>query len=72
VEIASGVHRRRFSNGIVLVNPTTVTHRVALGGRYSGDGLHRVADVLLAPHSGLILTRSRTRGKGKVKSKSSR
>jgi Hypothetical glycosyl hydrolase family 15 len=53
-----GVYRRRFSHGLVLVNPTTATHTVKLGGRYSGDGLRASNTATMAPHSGLILTRA--------------
>jgi Hypothetical glycosyl hydrolase family 15 len=63
-EKASGVYGRRFSNGLVLVNPTTATHVVKLGGRYAGDGLRASATATMAPHSGLILTRARRAGIG--------
>ncbi len=55
--VSSGVHRRSFSAGLVLVNPTLDPHTVRLGGRYSGDGLHSVRAATLAPHTGLILVR---------------
>jgi len=54
-----GVHRRRFSSGLVLVNPTTTTRTLALGGRYSGEGLRSVNRVRMRPHSGLIMVRDR-------------
>jgi endo-alpha-1,4-polygalactosaminidase (GH114 family) len=54
----SGVYRRVFSRGLVLVNPTGAARRVRLGGRYRGDGLGSVASVAMAPHTGLILVRS--------------
>ncbi len=57
-EEPSGVYSRRFSNGLVLVNPTTATHVVKLGGRYSGDGPRARATATMAPHTGLILTRA--------------
>ncbi|MGH2969784.1 MAG: putative glycoside hydrolase, partial [Solirubrobacteraceae bacterium] len=53
---AGGIHRRAFSNGLVLVNPTTTARTAALGGTYSGSGLTGVTSVTMAPHSGLILT----------------
>ncbi len=52
---SQGVHQRRFANGLVLVNPTATASTVALGGRYSGDGLSAVRRVRIGPHSGLIL-----------------
>jgi|HubBroStandDraft_6_1064221.scaffolds.fasta_scaffold131511_2 hypothetical protein len=67
-EEPSGVYGRRFSNGLVLVNPTTATHVVELGGRYSGDGLRASETATMAPHSGLILTRAqhtRVQGAGR-------
>lgn len=54
----SGVYRRRFSNGLVLVNPTAATHTVELGRRYSGNGLRDSSLATMAPHTGLILTRA--------------
>jgi endo-alpha-1,4-polygalactosaminidase (GH114 family) len=53
----SGVHRRRFSRGLVLVNPTARRLTVRLGGRYTGDGLHSARTATMAPHTGLILVR---------------
>jgi hypothetical protein len=53
----SGVYRRRFAHGLVLVNPTATTRTVKLGGRYSGDGLHRATQARMAPHTGLILVK---------------
>ncbi len=57
-EEPSGVYSRRFSDGLVLVNPTTTTHLVKLHGRYSGDGLRASSLARIAPHTGLILTRA--------------
>jgi hypothetical protein len=54
----SGVRRRVFSRGLVLVNPTAAPQAADLGGTYSGDGLHAAASARLAPHSALILVRS--------------
>lgn len=51
----SGVHRRMFSSGQVLVNPTSSAHRVPLGGSYSGSGLEGVSSVTMEPRSGLVL-----------------
>jgi hypothetical protein len=52
---SSGVHRRAFANGLVVVNPTRVEQHVRLGGTYSGSDLSRVSAATLAPHSALIL-----------------
>lgn len=57
-ERRSGIELRRFSHGLVLVNPTTATHTLELGSRYSGDGLHRASAAKLPPHTGLILVRA--------------
>jgi hypothetical protein len=54
-EQSSGIYRRRFSGGLVLVNPTSAAHTVGLSGRYSGDGLHAVRAAKMAPHTGLVL-----------------
>jgi hypothetical protein len=57
--LRSGVYRRTFANGIVLVNPSIHGARpVRLGGRYSGSGLHDVTSVALGATSGVILTKS--------------
>ena len=58
--LSGGVHRRAFSSGLALVNPTSSTHSLALGGTYSGSGLSRVSSVTLAPHTGLVLKRHGT------------
>jgi hypothetical protein len=55
----SGVYGRRFSRGLVLVNPTAGRRRVKLGGRYAGDGLRAARAVTMAPHTGLVLVRER-------------
>ena len=54
---ANGVHQRRFSEGLVLVNPTLSRVTQSLGGTYSGSGLTRVTTVTMAPQTGLVLTR---------------
>jgi putative glycosyl hydrolase-like family 15 (GHL15) protein len=53
---ANGVHRRVFTNGIVVVNPTSSQQTASLNGTYSGSGLSQVSSVSLAPHSGYVLT----------------
>jgi hypothetical protein len=55
--LANGIHRRAFSAGVVLVNPTAGTQSLSLGGSYSGSGLSGVSSVAMAPHTGLVLTR---------------
>jgi hypothetical protein len=57
--LPSGAYRRRFSHGLVLVNPTMRPLTVRLGGRYSGDGMRAVARATMAPHTGLILVRAK-------------
>ena len=54
---ASGVHRRAFQRGLVLVNPTTAAVDVSFGGTYSGSGLTRATGATLAPNTALVLTR---------------
>jgi hypothetical protein len=51
----SGVYRREFAAGAVLVNPTTASQTVDLGGRFSGSGLSGVSDVTLEATTGLVL-----------------
>ena len=51
----SGLYRRRFTDGLVLVNPTTSPLTAELGGRYSGSGLTRARRTVIAPHNGLVL-----------------
>ncbi len=54
---AGAVYRRVFSNGLVLVNPTTSSATVALSEPYRNLGGTLVTSVTLAPHTGQILTR---------------
>lgn len=54
---ADGVHRRAFTNGLALVNPTLSTQSVSLGGLYSGSGLQHAAVATMAPQTGLVLVR---------------
>ena len=53
---SEGSHRRVFSNGIVLVNPTDKTLSVELGGTYSGSGLTDATRAKMKPNTALILT----------------
>jgi putative glycosyl hydrolase-like family 15 (GHL15) protein len=79
----SGVHRRKFSNGLVLVNPTNAAVSVQFGGAYTGSGLTNATAATLPPHSSLILakagggapfrsSRARTARRTRVKAKTSR
>lgn len=52
----SGVHRRGFENGLVLVNPTSSSKSVSFGGTYSGSGLSGATSATMEAHSALILT----------------
>jgi Hypothetical glycosyl hydrolase family 15 len=54
---SSGVHRRTFSTGLVLVNPTPEPAYVQFGGLYSGSGLNRTTAATLRPRSALVLAR---------------
>jgi hypothetical protein len=55
---ASGVHRRKFSNGLVLVNPTAAAVRVQFGGNYTGSGLTNATAATLQPHAALVLAKA--------------
>jgi hypothetical protein len=55
---SSGVHRRAFTNGLVVVNPTTSAVRVEFGGAYTGSGLTGASGTTLPPRSGLILAKA--------------
>lgn len=60
-----GIHRRRFADGLVVVNPTSRAARVTLGGRYDGSGLVGASQATLRPHTGLVLVRARPRLAGR-------
>jgi len=54
---SGGVYRRDFSNGIAIVNPTTATATVSLGGTYRDlNGVLR-SSVTLAANCGEVLTK---------------
>lgn len=55
-KLASGVHRRTFSGGVVVVNPTDSTRTAQLGGTYSGAGRTDVSSIQLAANRAAILT----------------
>jgi hypothetical protein len=67
----SGVHRRVFTKGIVVVNPTSSKLTASLNGTYSGSELGQVSRVTLAPHSGYVLTGSASSPSGEGSSGSS-
>jgi hypothetical protein len=50
-----GVWRRRFENGLVVVNPTGEAKHVALDGTFRGSGLARASSTQMKPSSGLVL-----------------
>jgi hypothetical protein len=52
----TGVHRRVFTKGLVLVNPTLSTVAVGFGASYSGSGLKGATQATMPPHSALVLT----------------
>ncbi|MGZ8648693.1 MAG: putative glycoside hydrolase [Solirubrobacteraceae bacterium] len=54
-KLSSGVHKRVFERGIVLVNPTLASVPVSFGARYRGSGLSLRSSTTMAPHTGLIL-----------------
>ena len=55
---SNGIHRRVFTKGIVVVNPTSGGLSASLGGTYSGSGLAGVSSVSLPPHTAYVLTTS--------------
>jgi hypothetical protein len=59
---SSGVHRRAFERGLVLVNPTDRAETVDFGGTYAGSGLDRAKGATMPPTTGLVL-----RGEGPEK-----
>ncbi len=54
-EDLSRVHRRPFTRGMVLVNPTSSTKVASLPATYTAPGLGGVTEVTLAPSSGVVL-----------------
>ena len=58
--LASGLYRRAFQGGLVLVDPRpsgSPAVELSLGGTYSGSSLSRVTHVTLTPRAGYILLR---------------
>jgi Hypothetical glycosyl hydrolase family 15 len=64
--IGGGAWERTFSGGLVLVNPTTGTVEVNLGGTYSGSGLTDATSATMAPNTGLILQGAAAGGEKKI------
>jgi hypothetical protein len=58
VRECTGVHRRRFSRGLVLVNPTAASVPVRFGGRYTGSGLRNATSAVMSSHTGLVLVKA--------------
>ena len=56
-QVVAGAYLRKFVAGIVVVNPTTETRTVNLGGVYTHDSGQRMSSVTLAPMTGSILTK---------------
>lgn len=56
-ELANGAYSRNFANGISLVNPTTATVTVPLGGTYLTLEGALVTTMTLAPNQGDVLIR---------------
>ena len=54
-EDATGIHRRVFARGLVLVNPTKARRTVRFGARYRGSGLGAARRAVMRPHTGLVL-----------------
>jgi hypothetical protein len=55
-EGVGGVFHRQFTDGLVLVNPTSSARTVSFGGTYSGSGLENATGATLQPDSALVLT----------------
>jgi hypothetical protein len=55
-KIAGGGWKRTFTEGLVVVNPTTTNVSVSFGGSYSGSGLTNATGATLVPNSAVILT----------------
>jgi Hypothetical glycosyl hydrolase family 15 len=53
-----GIWRRRFANGLVVVNPTLSTLPVDFHGVYGGDSLIDARGTTMKPHTALVLVRS--------------
>jgi Hypothetical glycosyl hydrolase family 15 len=56
--VAGGVWERSFTGGLVVVNPTTSTVEVNLGGAYSGSGLASSTTATMPANTALVLQRT--------------
>ncbi len=65
-KIAGGVWERTFAGGLVVVNPTSSTVNVSLGGTYAGSGLTNATSAVMAPNTGLVLQGSSGSGEKKI------
>jgi hypothetical protein len=54
--VGNGAWQRPFTNGLVVVNPTTSSVSVSFRAPYSGDGLSNATGTTLGPHDAVILT----------------
>jgi hypothetical protein len=57
-EVGGGLWLRRFTTGLVVVNPTGGALGLRFGGTYSGSGLKGARGASLPAHTALVLTRS--------------
>jgi hypothetical protein len=58
-KLSSGIYRRQFSNGIVLVNPTDEEKETELEGQYHLlNGSEQIAKLTLHPYTGEILIKA--------------
>jgi hypothetical protein len=55
--LGNGAYARTFANGLVVVNPSSSSVKVAFGGAYSGSGLANATSATLAPNTALVLTK---------------
>jgi hypothetical protein len=53
----NGVYQRTFTNGKVLVNPTTSTYTIQLGRSYRDTEGRVMSSITMTPHMGAILTK---------------
>jgi hypothetical protein len=56
VRLSNGAWERKFTNGLVVVNPTTSSLSVNFAEAYSGDGLTNAMGATLGAHGAVILT----------------
>ena len=65
-QVAGGAWERTFTGGLVVVNPTSSTVEVSLGGTYTGSGLTNATSAVMAPNTGLVLQGSSGSGEKKI------